>query len=98
MVNLIQTLASDFETKSTNPKPRCASSPGVIFFGIRIDFSSPNALNRSRTSLTVAWNGIFRTKIFDPVCLRAVAALRFVLTSVLKKISTIRLLQNINIL
>lgn len=77
------TLASDFEIKSTKPKPRCASSPGVIFFGIRMDFSSPNALNRSRTSLTVAWNGILRTKIFDPVCFNAFAVLRLVLTSVL---------------
>lgn len=85
IVDSIQTLASDFETKSTNPKPRCASSPGVIFLGMRIDFSSPNALNKSRTSFVFAWNGIFRTRIFDPVCFSALAVLRFVFTSVLER-------------
>lgn len=80
---LIRTFASDLVPKSTKPKPLCASSPGVIFFGIRIDFNSPNALNNSRTSSVFAWNGIFRTKIFDPVCFNFFAVFRFVRTSVL---------------
>lgn len=47
------TFASDFELKSTKPKPLCESSPGVIFLGNRIDLSSPNALKRRKYSNSI---------------------------------------------
>ena len=70
------TLASFLLMKSTKPKPRWCSSS--IFFGIRTNFSSPNTRNSSRNSLTLAWNGIFFTRILLVCCSFSTCRFRFV--------------------